>query len=96
MFDFGKYQKGFKMDALVNVWLSDDDLMIILCEEKLNEVKAGMEEMGIIVKFRRLTRKEFFFQVKHYKWEQEEQNKEDRQKVWYKIDTVGLVHNAKD
>jgi len=55
-----------------------------------------MEEMGIIVKFRRLTRKEFFFQVKHYKWEQEEQNKEDRQKVWYKIDTVGLVHNAKD
>lgn len=95
MFDFDKYQKGFKMDALVNVWLSDDDLMLILCEETLQQVQSNMEEMDIDVKFRRLSRKEFFFQVKHYKWEQEDEVK-DEQKIWYKIDTVGLIHNAKD
>lgn len=89
-FDFDKYQKGFQMDTLVNVWLSDDDLMIILGEEKLKDVEAGMKEMDIDVQFTRLTRKEFFDQIKNYKWEQNEQN------IWYKIDTTGLRDNAKD
>lgn len=66
------------MAELIDAWLSANDSMMILNEDKLEQVQAEMNEMGIATPFRRLTKREYLNQIKEYKWEKELE-------VYYKV-----------